>query len=404
MVRYALLLTLVVSASAYSNQYVVTPKPGINSTAVYDTVGGAEVQRLNHGETLPWFKNIPWYYEVRLPNGNPAYVRKGYARRMLATTTDTNEMRIHFLHTGAGSCALVECPASEEVMMIDCGSWSGDVDTNFHRTEAETAARVKQILGDTANQRPMNVVLSHGDYDHYSEINTVLKGYNVGHLWLGGFSNYYSSSGFPTWKADMVSSGTTVHEDLEIDFHNVPAQPEPNLSCGAASTFILTNRAKGNTQPKKSDRNANSMVVMIEHGDFRVIFSGDATSVTEKEVMENFPDVSATVVAASHHGATSHGSNHIDWAKKLKARAVVYSSGHRYGHPKCGAVERFAPYVANVPNHPGICDSSETKPFSAYDKAHYMTEAVGDVTIKTNGTSPFYVECQRESCAAEISH
>ena len=295
---------VVLSISANAAEYVVTPKPGVNSTAIFDAVDGNEVGRLTGRETLPWSRSIPWYYEVKRSDTAVGYIRKGYAKRLESTSPSSDDMRVHFLHTGAGSCALVECPSSQEVMMIDCGSWAGDVDTNFHRTESEMEFRVKELLGANATGRPMNVVLSHGDFDHYSHMNTVLCDFTVSNLFLGGFSTYYSSSGFPAWKSAMIADGTTVHEDLPIDFHTDPSSPEPALSCGAAHTYILTNRAKRNTTPKKSHRNANGMVVMIEYEDFRVIFSGDATGVTEREVMSNYPDISATVVTASHHGAT----------------------------------------------------------------------------------------------------
>ncbi|MDZ7685268.1 MAG: hypothetical protein U5O39_09935 [Gammaproteobacteria bacterium] len=85
----------------------------------------------------------------------------------------------------------------------------------------------------------------------------------------------------------------------------------------------------------KDDRNGNSLVTLIEYDDFRIIFTGDAEKVTEEAIMANFPNITATVTTGSHHGARTHGSNHIDWVNRIQARAVIYTSGVNYGHPTC---------------------------------------------------------------------
>ena len=118
----------------------------------------------------------------------------------------------------------------------------------------------------------------------------------------------------------------------------------------------------------------------------------------------NSPEITATVVTGSHHGARSHGSNHKNWIDRIRAKAVVYTSGFKYGHPKCTAVKRFRQYLANVPPHEFTCDAAEDKDYETSSLAEYETEVLGDISITTNGLSPFRIDYSVRNCSSYIAH
>jgi hypothetical protein len=119
-----------------------------------------EIGRLEPGESPPLVPDVPRWYEVRLPDGAPGFVAKSWTTisQALAPRAE-DELRIHFLNVGTGSCAVVECPgANAAPMLVDCGALSAapeDLDG------AEARIYIQQIL--SANPQPPTVVLSHAD-------------------------------------------------------------------------------------------------------------------------------------------------------------------------------------------------------------------------------------------------
>src|SRR5881296_1682040 len=214
-----------------------------------------------------------------------------------------NQLRIHFLNVGAGSCAIVECPGAPP-MIVDCGSSGG---SNDDLTAEDAADYIGKLLRQ--NQSRPNVVLSHPDRDHYSYIASSLGKIPVGNIWEGGIQAEYSQYGYPDWMSFEKKSAADVHAGLVPDWHN-DGKPigKKGLSCGDADSYILTANSGKN-------RNANSLVLMLRYNDFTAVFTGDAEGATETQALRNFNNsIKATVLTMSHHGSETRGSNGKTWA------------------------------------------------------------------------------------------
>jgi beta-lactamase superfamily II metal-dependent hydrolase len=260
----------------------------------------AERGRLQIGQSLPLVGSVPRWYEVQLPDSTTGFISKAWTRvtHGLAARQE-DELRIHILNIGTGTCTVVECPgANAPPMIVDCVSLGR---TENDLTETEAATYVQHILS-TTTIRP-NVVISHPDRDHYRYIATVLATTPANHIWQGGTPAEYTTDGFPAWLQQQRDGGATVHDDKPADWNN-DAQPlGDTLSCGTASTFVLT----VNTGQEK---NTQSLVLMIEYHEFTAVFTGDAEGPTESQAITNFANnLKATVMTGSHHGANTQGSN-----------------------------------------------------------------------------------------------
>jgi competence protein ComEC len=215
-------------------------------------------------------------------------------------------------------------------MIVDCGSL-GRTDDDL--TEAETATYVQDILSNSS-VRP-NVVISHADRDHYKYVASVLANTQAENVWQGGDPDDYTSDGFPAWIQGQENGGATLHNGKPPHWHNDGEPLGTTLSCGTANTYALTVNT-GNS------KNAQSLVLMIEHGEFTVVFTGDAEGITEARAVTNFANnLKADVLSASHHGANTEGSNGSGWVTATSPDVVVFSAGEKFGHPRCAAVDRF---------------------------------------------------------------
>lgn len=94
------------------------------------------------------------------------------------------------------------------------------------------------------------------------------------------------------------------------------------------------------------DLNEDSAVLLVEYGDFRALFAGDAGLVAERRLAGHVGRVS--VLKVGHHGSrTATGDA---WLDELAPRAAVISvgRGNRYGHPAPETLGRLARHAVPV--------------------------------------------------------
>jgi competence protein ComEC len=301
----------------------------------------------------------------------------------------SDELVIHVLNIGAGSCQIVQCPHAHRVMVMDCGS-SGASDEDL---AGERIVHYGQVNGLFSHPETKIVVaISHPDHDHTNKIPLLLEGQAVQSIWLGGvFEEYTGPIGGFLDQADQA--GVPIHHGWPPNFHN-RGHPIEGLRCGTANTFILTVNTPG-------PRNAQSMVLLLDYGNFRGIFAGDAEQETEEAAYQAYGALmeDTTILLASHHGAHTHGSNHDRWIAATNPQIGVFSAGNRYGHPMQEVVERYqAAQTSTVGLHHirwGI-SSAEYEERLPTQKPVYVTKENGAIVIRTDGRT-WQVECSLES-------
>lgn len=357
-----------------------------------------EIGMLPLGESREWLGSTANWFEIRMTDGQHGFVSKR-ATRLIRTPPEkeVDELRIHYLNVGAGTCTLIECPGPDAPpMVVDCGSVGS---FSFDLDGAKAATFIRSVLSD--HETDPNVVISHPHTDHYDLIPEILADIQTQNIWLGGDESGYSAAGFPDWRAAQEIGGAELHVGHPADFHNdeQPMDPEV-LGCGLAGVFSLTVNSGDGANP-------NSHVMEIRYGDFGATFTGDAEGITEEQADANYDgNVKTTVLSASHHGASSHGSNGSDWIDSTDPEIVIFSSGPRFGHPRCNIVERYEEKLAEAPPHPTHCgDNTGFKRENASQLAKYVTATNGLIVITTDGTAPAELFCDGQTnCNAEIEH
>lgn len=397
-------LLAIASVSAYADWVVPTDRV-TNRVVVREAPNSdsEDIGSLRPGEQLEWIRDVPRWREVRRSETTTGFVTKSYTEVVEAPAPTASEIAVHFLATGTGSCAVVECPGpNAPPMIVDCGSL-GRSETDLDASGAHDY--IATILDGRPGIRP-NVVLSHPDHDHHNLIPEVLP-QQVDHIWMGGDSAGYTAAGFDAWLLNQEAQGAQFRSEASLppDFHN-DQQPVDDLPCGQASSFILT--ANTGTAP-----NTRSIVIEIEHGEFSVIFSGDATGETEAQVMANYDDAfNTTVLTGSHHGADTHGSNGTHsrsskWQEVTQPEVMVYQSGTRHGHPRCTVTDSYDMRTVEAAAHPFHCGlQNGSMPDVAREEtateAKYATERNGTIVIRSDGETFVRVDCERTPECASV--
>ena len=359
--------------------------------------GSPVTARLEKNHKAKLIESVPFWHKIELSDGMQGYVSKAWTKIVPEQAERaSNELKIHFLNVDPGTCTLVECPGDNvQPLMVDCGAHC-QFDTDTGKTEEEAKEYITEILSSYTTKP--NLVLSHADYDHYTYIPTIFSDVNVEHIWQGGDADDYGSKGFPAWLTGQRNNNANIHVGFPANFHTPSDQPiGDELSCGLANTYILTVNTPGS-------KNTNSLVLLIEYGDFTAIFTGDATGITEDQIRANCPNVlKASVLVGSHQGADTHRSNSVEWAQAVTPKVTVFSSGWKFNHPRCDSVEKYEQYLSGAPSHPVQCDGSSEQYDTTY--AEYMTEINGITVITSNGRSLMYVECSlTPDCNGYVNH
>lgn len=110
-------------------------------------------------------------------------------------------------------------------------------------------------------------------------------------------------------------------------------------------------------------RNTNSLVIHLEYGAVSFLFTGDATTKTERWIVSNMPGLDIDIMNGPHHG--SRHSSTASFIDHVTPQLVVFSADadNRYGHPHPDAISRY----------------------DARGIVNYQTGVDGSVEIRTDG-------------------
>ncbi len=251
----------------------------------------------------------------------------------VATTTTTvtteppSELIVTFLDVGQGDAALIECDG--HYMMIDGGN-------------PDDSSKMYTILQTRDIPKLDIVVASHAHSDHIGG--------------LAGALNYAT--------ADLILCPVATYDsDIFADFAKYAGEiTVPNVgdtyTLGDAEIQILGVNGGMET-------NDTSIILSIEHGENRFIFTGDAEREAEQAVLNNCTDLEADVLKIGHHGSDT--STSYVWLDAILPEYAVISVGknNEYGHPTDAVLSRLRDAEATV----------------------YRTDLHGDITFISDGYS-----------------
>lgn len=128
-----------------------------------------------------------------------------------------------------------------------------------------------------------------------------------------------------------------------------------------------------------SVENANSVVLRLSYGNFAMIFTGDAETETETEMVKSKSLLRAQVLKVGHHGSRYATSDRFLDAVNPQAAIISCGSDNRYGHPSQPTLDRLR--KANVQVH--------------------RTDLSGEIVIITDGNT-FQISQSRQANLASL--
>lgn len=209
----------------------------------------------------------------------------------------------HFIDVGQGDCTLFI--SGEDTMLIDCG-------------EAEYADTVIKALRSYGVTELDYVVATHAHTDHMGGMAYILDTVPTENIIISEPSKgSLSAKHYGEFLDAADNSGADI----------IFAEPDYTFSLGNAECKILAPFSVSD------EENNNSVVMHITAGTTSFLMTGDAEKAVEKEIIEKYPLLRATILKAGHHGSKT--SSHNNFVSMLKSETVIIpvGSGNSYGHP-----------------------------------------------------------------------
>lgn len=338
----------------------VTPSTRVQSGVVIraapDTQAAA-LGLLRPGERLPLLGSVPRWNQVALPGGRSGYVSKAWTTVVPApgdAASAAPAFAVHFVDVGTGLAAFIEGPGFTAV--YDGGS----NDDTARGDRNRLLAYLRQLRPDL--QTIDHLILSHPHRDHVELLPDLFAAYQVRHVWDSGRThpicgyrafieaviaepgvNYHDAVGhfsrrraaFPAQRCygrDLPAADLLVTEHARITADPVALAP-------SASMRFLHADGSDHGSP-----NENSLVVLFQLGQVRMLFMGDAeaggrqppatapaaNSIEGRLLSCCSDELGADVLVAGHHGSTT--SSRTAFLDAVGARHAIVSAGPtRYG-------------------------------------------------------------------------
>ena len=220
-----------------------------------------------------------------------------------APTSGGELLTVHFIDVGQADCALLECGG--EYMLIDGGN-------------KEDGSLVISYLQQQGVEELAVVVCTHAHEDHVGGLPSVLAVYPTAAVYAP--TKTYSSNVFDDFMYYVDQQG------LEV---TIPA-PGDEFTLGSAEITVL-----GPTQ-SYADTNNTSIVLMVEFGETRFLFTGDMETSAETDMLDywgNQVDWDADVLKVGHHGSDTSTSYRFLNEVMPEYAVISVGQGNSYGHP-----------------------------------------------------------------------
>lgn len=229
-------------------------------------------------------------------------------RPATSSAANPDKMEVHFIDVGQGDATLITCGG--HAMLIDAGDDS-------------KGTMIQNYLQKQNIEKLDYLILTHPDSDHIGGAPVIITKFKIDRVFV---SNYE--------KANKTYQKLIQALDNKRLSRTTPKVGSRYMLGSAAITVLAPN--------KEYDKpNDASIAFIIQNGDHKFLFTGDAEENAEQDILKNKYDISADVYKAGHHGSKTSTSEEFFEAVRPTYAVISCAEGNPYGHPDAATLNTF---------------------------------------------------------------
>lgn len=231
---------------------------------------------------------------------------------------DNYPLSVHFIDVGQGDCIFIKI--GDNTMLIDSGEKNND-------------EKIIKYLRNNGVDRVDYIIATHPHSDHIGAMETIIESFEIKNVIMPRLSeqNMPTTKGYEKFLIAVKNSGANV----------IAATPFNEYEFGDANFAILS--------PSNQSKNLNNMSVVIKlsFGDTSFLFTGDAESQVEQELISSGYDIRSNVLKMGHHGSNTSNTERFLQAVNPSFSVISCGKDNSYGHPHEEVVELLNKYDIN---------------------------------------------------------
>lgn len=223
-------------------------------------------------------------------------------------TPINSELKIYYLNVGQADCILIQNEGQN--MLIDAGN-NADGENITQFLQSLKISKIDFLIG------------THPHEDHIGGLDNIINNFNIGTIYM-----------------PKVATTTKTFEDVLDAIENkklTVTTPEigNTFNMGSASFQILS------AGTNEEDLNSCSIVLKLSFGDQAYLFTGDAETVNEEQMILSEYDLNASVLKVAHHGSNTSSSEKFLDKVSPDIAIIMVGEGNSYGHPHNEVLNRL---------------------------------------------------------------
>lgn len=220
--------------------------------------------------------------------------------RQVSIPDNSQGLTVHYLDVGQADSILVQCDGQN--LLIDGGN-------------VEDSDLVVAYLLDQNVTTLDYVVNTHAHEDHVGGLPAVLAVFETKEVWC------------PVESYDSKCFSDFLYYVDQQDLSLVCPAPGSSYPLGGAQITVL------GPVEEDYDTNNSSIVLRVDYGSTSFLFTGDAETEAEHDILDAGYNVRTTVLKVGHHGSST--STGYQWLRETAPTYAVIScgTGNSYGHP-----------------------------------------------------------------------
>ena len=212
--------------------------------------------------------------------------------------------KITMLDVGQGDSTLIELPNNKRNILIDTGG-------NYFSDYKIVLNKTINYLKSLGIAKIDYLILTHGDYDHMGEAINLVENFKV----------------------EKVIFNCGPYNDLEKELIKVLDKNKIKYYSCIKELNIDKNKLYFLQTKEYDNENDNSNVIYTELNNHKLLFMGDASINTEKEILSKYNLPNIDVLKIGHHGSKTSSSKEFINEINPKYSIISVGKNNRYGHP-----------------------------------------------------------------------